>query len=315
MARIEDLLTNIENPVLRAEIEREVAVLTEHVSFGLVFERHIPETVDLLHVEPAVGDLVRLRRENGDALYRVFEMKRRLATLTPLDGGKNVEAAAADLLVVKPFGEPIYPTLTPLGSVVRSEERPYHAVINGENLHALQLLLYLYEGQVDCIYIDPPYNTGARDWKYNNRFVDENDAYRHSKWLAMMERRLRLARRLLKANGVLVCTIDENERNHLGLLLDELFPTAHRQLVTICINPGGASSEGGFSRVEEYAIFCFLGNAQPVPTSDDMLVAASDTEAAHTGARGIRWEWLMRGGNAWYRASRMNLCYPVGRRA
>lgn len=137
MARIEDLLTNIENPVLRAEIEREVAVLKEHVPFGLVFERHIPETVDLLYVKPAVGDLVRLQRGNGDALHRVFEMNRGSATLTPLDGGKNVEAAVADLLVVKPFGEPIYPTLTPLGSVVRSEERPFHAVINGENFHTL----------------------------------------------------------------------------------------------------------------------------------------------------------------------------------
>ncbi len=85
MARIEDLLTKIDDPALRADLEREVAVLKEHVDFGLVFERHIPETVDLLYVEPAVGDLVRLRRQDDDALCRVFELSGASATLTPLE--------------------------------------------------------------------------------------------------------------------------------------------------------------------------------------------------------------------------------------
>src|SRR6185295_18547061 len=104
------------------------------------------------------------------------------------------------------------------------KDRPYHAVLDGENFHALQLFVYLYEGQVDCIYIDPPYNTGARNWKYNNRYVDSNDQYRHSKWLAMMKKRLWLARRLLKPNtGVLIVTIDEHEVHHLGMLLERVF--------------------------------------------------------------------------------------------
>jgi adenine-specific DNA-methyltransferase len=193
MARIEDLLTKIDDAVLRAEIEREVAVLKEDVEFGLVFERHVPETIDLLYVEPTLGDLVRVRRENSDVLYRVVEFNGESATLTPLDGGETIEADPDDLLVVKPFGEPVYPVLTPLESVVRNEERPFHAVINGENLHVVQLLIYLYEGQVDCLYLDPPFNSGAADWKYNNRYVDAADRFRHSKWLSMMQRRLRLA--------------------------------------------------------------------------------------------------------------------------
>ncbi len=254
MARIEDLLTKIDDPALRADLEREVAVLKEHVDFGLVFERHIPETVDLLYVEPAVGDLVRMRREDGDALYRVFELSDGSATLTPLDSGETIEAALDDLLVVKPFGEPVYPALTPLESVFRSEERPFHAVINGENLHVVQLLLYLYEGKVDCLYLDPPYNSGATDWKYNNRYVDAIDRYRHSKWLSMMERRLRLARRLLKPDGVLIVTIDENEVYHLGVLLEELFREYLRYQVTIVINPKG-TAKVNFARVEEYALF------------------------------------------------------------
>ena len=80
-----------------------------------------------------------------------------------------------------------------------------------ENYHALQLLLHTYEGQVDCIYIDPPYNSGASDWKYNNRYIEDTDAYRHSKWLSLIEKRLQFARHLLKRDGTIVITIDENE--------------------------------------------------------------------------------------------------------
>mgnify|MGYP000909445268 CR=1 FL=1 len=80
----------------------------------------------------------------------------------------------------------------------------------------MQLLEYLYAGKVDCIYIDPPYNTGAKDWKYNNDYVDGNDAYRHSKWLSFMQRRLKLAKKLLNpADSVLIVTIDEKEYLHL----------------------------------------------------------------------------------------------------
>ena len=77
----------------------------------------------------------------------------------------------------------------------------WHILIEADNYHALQLLEYLYAGKVDCIYIDPPYNTGAKDWKYNNDYVDGADTYRHSKWLSMMERRLKLAKKILNPHG------------------------------------------------------------------------------------------------------------------
>jgi adenine-specific DNA-methyltransferase len=241
--------------------------------------------------------------------------------VTGVDGGTatiattsgEIETAEVDdLVVVRRFGDPIYPTLTPVGTVERGNGRPFHAVINGENYHALQLFALMYEGQVDCIYADPPYNTGARDWKYNNDYVDRNDRWRHSKWLSMMEKRLRLAKRLLKPDGVLIVTIDENEVHHLGMLLEQLFPQALRQMVSICIQPSGASGEG-LSRVEEYAIFCFLGGARPVPTADDMLTGASDPQGDGqlNLDEGLTWESLLRRGNAWYRARRKNLCYPI----
>ena len=101
------------------------------------------------------------------------------------------------MVVVAEFRDPIFPGLVSTGKVDRGGDRPFHTVINAENFHALQVLLYTHEGKVDAIYIDPPYNSGARDWKYNNDYVDGDDAYRHSKWLAMMDRRLKLAKRLV----------------------------------------------------------------------------------------------------------------------
>ncbi|MCX6722604.1 MAG: DNA methyltransferase [Candidatus Staskawiczbacteria bacterium] len=83
-------------------------------------------------------------------------------------------------------------------------------LIEGDNYHALSVLNYTHQGKIDVIYADPPYNTGARDWKYNNDYVDKEDAYRHSKWLSFMNNRLKLAKNLLSKNGVLICTIDEN---------------------------------------------------------------------------------------------------------
>lgn len=316
MGLIEDLVAKVPDEYLRGELQAAVTTLKQGKRFGLVFEEHIPEVTSLLGYPIKPGALVELRKEPaGTGRFRVRSVTGggRRARIVPDSepDADEVSVATTDLLAIKPFGDPIYPSLTSVGAVERGGAKPYHAVIDAENFHALQLLIYLYGGGVDCIYIDPPYNTGARDWKYNNHYVDANDTWRHSKWLSMMDRRLRLAKKLLKPNGVLIVTIDQNELHHLGLLLEQRFPEARRQVVTICINPGGASGGEGMSRVEEYAVFCFFGDSQPVQTQDDMLVAGADADVVHTGAQGVRWEWLLRGGNAWYRASRPNLCYPI----
>ena len=143
-----------------------------------------------------------------------------------------------------------------------------HIFIEGDNYHALSVLNYTHKRKIDVIYIDPPYNTGAKDWKYNNHFVDINDRYRHSKWLSMIEKRLRLAKNLLKSDGVLIVTIDDNELNALSLLLDEIFPGKVRNTVVIVNNPHGVA-RSGFSRCHEYAIFMLNPgqtiNKKPVP--------------------------------------------------
>jgi adenine-specific DNA-methyltransferase len=100
-------------------------------------------------------------------------------------------------------------------------------LIEGDNLHALTALTFTHEGKVDVIYIDPPYNTGNKDFKYNDSFVDKEDSYRHSKWLSFMDKRLRIAKRLLSDTGAIFISIDDNEQAQLKLLCDEIFLEAN----------------------------------------------------------------------------------------
>ena len=102
-------------------------------------------------------------------------------------------------------------------------DAPNHILIEGDNLEALTTLTYTHAGQIDVIYIDPPYNTGNKDFVYNDSFVDREDCYRHSKWLSFMSRRLRIAKQLLSDKGVIFISIDDNEQAQLKLLCDEVF--------------------------------------------------------------------------------------------
>lgn len=103
------------------------------------------------------------------------------------------------------------------------ESDPTHLLIEGDNYHALSVLNYTHAGKVDIIYIDPPYNTGNKDFIYNDSFVDREDSFRHSKWLSFMAHRLRLAKNLLAETGVIFISIDDNEQAHLRLLCDQIF--------------------------------------------------------------------------------------------
>ena len=102
-------------------------------------------------------------------------------------------------------------------------DAPNHILIEGDNLEALTTLAYTHAGKIDVIYIDPPYNTGNKDFVYNDSFVDSEDCYRHSKWLSFMSRRLKIAKKLLSERGVIFISIDDNEQANLKLLCDEIF--------------------------------------------------------------------------------------------
>ncbi|MGI8406453.1 MAG: DNA methyltransferase [Thermomicrobiales bacterium] len=263
MSRLTDLLRRVEqeNPALGRELANEVKTLSARRSFGLNFERHMPETVELPHRRVRRGDKVRFRAPRGESdkgldprIWLVTGIEghgeHRTACLVeyqPNEDPETVQRLIEDLVVIAEFRDPIYPGLKFTGKVERGGDKPFHTVINGENYHALEALLFAYEGKVDCIYIDPPYNTRDKDWKYNNDYVDSDDAYRHSKWLAMMERRLKLAKRLLNpGNSVLIVTIDEKECLRLGLLLEQIFSGVDIQMVSSVINPSGSSRAGRY---------------------------------------------------------------------
>jgi adenine-specific DNA-methyltransferase len=137
-----------------------------------------------------------------------------------------------------------------------SEEFPNNLMIEGDNYLALSVLNYTHKKNIDLIYIDPPYNTGAKNWKYNNNYVDKDDEYRHSKWLSFMRHRLTLAKELLKEDGVLICAIDHNEQEHLGVMIETIFPSYEKVCITIIHNPGGIQGDN-FSYTHEYAYFVF----------------------------------------------------------
>lgn len=135
-----------------------------------------------------------------------------------------------------------------------NDTRPNNILIEGDNYHALSVLNYTHKKNIDLIYIDPPYNTGAKNWKYNNDYVDKEDEYKHSKWLSLMRHRLNLAKNLLRDDGALICAIDENEQAHLSVLMEQIFTSFDQHTVTVVHNPKGVQGNN-FSYTHEYAIF------------------------------------------------------------
>ena len=271
MAAINDLIAQIEDVALRERIAKEVDRLSKQKKFGLVFEEHLPECTPLYDIPVKVGALVAKKAGEVNDVYKVLGIEDNTAQCLHRESKEMADIPLDDLVTVAEFGEPIYPYLKPIDTVCNAPDSDlWHTLIQADNYHALQLLEYLYAGKVDCIYIDPPYNTGAKDWKYNNDYVDGSDAYRHSKWLSFMQRRLKLAKKLLNPkDSVLIVTIDEKEYLHLGCLLEEMFPEAQIQMVSITINPSGAIRKNLFSRADEYAFFVILGDAHVVQKKGD----------------------------------------------
>lgn len=148
------------------------------------------------------------------------------------------------------------------------EDAPNHILIEGDNLEALTALTYTHEGKVDVIYIDPPYNTGNKDFVYNDSYVDSEDGYRHSKWLSFMEKRLRIAKKLLKDTGVLFISIDYYSFAQLKLLCDEIFENSNNPdnwnfLECLIWNKQHSQQQGKFKRYHEY-IYVYAKNASNI---------------------------------------------------
>ncbi|MEX3565721.1 site-specific DNA-methyltransferase [Micrococcus endophyticus] len=324
MSRLTELLRQARkaDEQLGKDLEAEIVALTKRRSFGLVFEKHQPEAVELPGRAVRRGDKVRVLPPRGEVkqgdqrLWRVDRIERvdgtRVAHLSEFEAEQPEQpeqqsALVEDVVVVAEFRDRIYPGLVETGRVERGGDKPFHTVINAENYHALEMLTYTHRHSIDAIYIDPPYNTGAKDWKYNNNYVEGDDDYRHSKWLAFMERRLEIAKELLNPeDSVLIVTIDEKEYLRLGMLLEQTFPEADIQMVSSVISQKGSARGIGFSRCDEYLFFVMVGAGTPTPYGSDMLRPRATSKGDD-----VEWGRLTRNGANGRRTARPNLHYPI----
>ena len=310
MSAINDLISQIENSELRERIQSELDRMNKQKKFGLVFEEHLPESVKLYDV-PIRKDSIVMKKKREKTDYKVLSIQDGIAECVERKSSVTKSIPVSELVAIAEFGTPIYPYLKPIDAICNAPESDlWHTLIEADNYHALQLLEYLYAGKVDCIYIDPPYNTGARDWKYNNDYVDGTDEYRHSKWLSFMQRRLALAKKLLnKQDSVLIVTIDEKEYLHLGCLLEEMFSDARIQMVSSVINSAGVAKQDKFTRTNEYIFFIMYGTCVPaaLQLSQEWLGNTKvDKEEV-----GLYWNQLMRSGSSPLRVDHPLAFYPI----
>ncbi|HQK41274.1 MAG TPA: site-specific DNA-methyltransferase [Flavobacterium alvei] len=165
--------------------------------------------------------------------------------------------------------------------------KPTNILIEGDNYHALSVLNYTHQGKIDVIYIDPPYNTGKKDFKYNDKWVDENDTYRHSKWLTFISKRLRLAKNLLNDEGVIFISIDDNEIAQLRLLCNEIF--GEQNFINNFMWLHGKGKKTKQSRTLQQYILCYAKNKYLLGEWVDIKFASGSFSNPDNDPRG---EWF-----------------------
>lgn len=192
------------------------------------------------------------------------------------------------------------------------EGDPTHLIIEGDNYHALSVLNYTHAGKIDLIYIDPPYNTGNKDFIYNDRFVDREDSFRHSKWLSFMDHRLRLAKNLLSETGVIFISIDDNEQAHLRLLCDQIFGEENfLGTISVVNNLKGRSDDEHIATATEYLLVYakyedkFEMGGFPLPEEAISEYDQKDNFGFYKEV-GFR-----KTGKGWRRSDRPNMFYPI----
>lgn len=198
-----------------------------------------------------------------------------------------------------------------------SPDDPTHILIEGDNFHALSALNYTHEKAVDVIYIDPPYNTGNQDFRYNDKFVEKEDAYRHSKWLSFMDKRLRLAKNLLKDTGVIFISIDDNEMAQLKILCDEIFGEENLVQVLIWHSKYTVSNDAKFFSKQHEYVLCYARNIRRakinlLPRTDEANERYSNPDDdprgvwkptplhAKSGTEKSKYEFQFNNGVKWY---------------
>lgn len=197
-------------------------------------------------------------------------------------------------------------------AITTDKNRLHHIFIEGDNYHALSVLNYTHKKKVDIIYIDPPYNTGNKSWKYNNHYVEKDDRYKHSTWLSFMSKRLRLARKLLTEKGIIIVAIDDYEHHTLRALMDELYGEQNR-LGTIVVvhNPRGRNDDKYLATMHEYLLIYAKDKNQArinhFEFNEEDLLQFNKQDEISTYAEAS----FMRTGNNSDRSTRPNLFYSI----
>ena len=196
---------------------------------------------------------------------------------------------------------------------ISDENKPMNYLIEGDNYHSLQLLKSTHYGKVDVIYIDPPYNTGNQDFKYNDKYVDNEDGYRHSKWLTFMKKRLEVSKELLTEDGVIFISIDENENHRLRMLCDDIFGiTNFVGQISVVNNLKGRSDGKHFSTCNEY-LLVYSNNKSKLKVNQIKIEEEEIDEdyPFQDGTSFYKLTGFRKTGKGWERKERPYMYYPV----
>lgn len=196
--------------------------------------------------------------------------------------------------------------------ITDGENGSTNLIIEGDNYHSLSVLNYTHPAKIDVIYIDPPYNTGNKSWRYNNHYIEREDPYKHSKWLSFMQKRLLLARNLLTEDGVIIVTIDDYELFPLGVLLDEIFGEQNRLAVVSVVNKkSGRTTDKFFATSNEYYLFY----ARDIEKAQVNLFQVSEASIAEykllDETSPYKWRDFLRTGGYSTPEERPNSYYPI----
>ena len=334
MSRTTDLIKRLEktDPEGAKELKEIHNYEKSRRKFGLTYEQHAPEVFDVPGAPIRKNDKVRIRPDRGvleqadnqrwlvNKIYDQDGVKVADLIGNP-DGDNDGELEVKNGVLVDKLiktvsqDEVIYPVLSFDGEVIGDEENDtFQVVVNGENYDALRLLNATdLVGKADCIYIDPPYNTGNKDWIYNNDYVDGSDEFRSSAFMNFMERKLTVSKTLLNPkNSVLILTIDEKEYLNVGMLLRQVFPEAKIQMVSSIINQAGVPRDNEFYRTNEFIYIVQLGESKVLPLNlGTEWNLGKNNKNALAKQNKIHWDSLQRTGSSFLRTDSPGCFYPI----
>ena len=335
MAQIHDIIQSLESGEISSSeasqrLKEMLSKDSSRRSFGLVYESHLPEIAEVPDHSIVEGDWVVKRSPKGEfspngshrlRVCNIYDNEDGIEVAdvedhSGDDGIKIIEALPLDSIIkTVSQDEVIFPGLVSDGEVIGDKYSDvFHSVICSENYSALRMLGATdLIGKIDCIYIDPPYNTGNKDWIYNNDYVDGSDEFRSSAFMNFLERRLQEAKTLLNPeDSVLILTIDEKEYLNVGMLLRQVFTGARIQMVSSVINPAGVARESSMSRNDEYIYLVMIGNSSPNKTTLKTTPSSSiDSEKSNKRSNPTIWNSLRRRGKKYTRQGSPGCFYPI----